>query len=94
MVKIHNYREEFDHSHLKGFVDIEIEEIGIEIRGLSIHKVNGNSWVRMPVRTRENGKSSWIVYFKDLATWKHIESEILNLLKFDNGGGISYGAQN
>lgn len=45
----------FTKNTLQAFADLEIVEIGLTIKGATIHQKNGSAWVGLPGREYKNG---------------------------------------
>ena len=54
---------------LQGFVDLEVAEPGLVIRGVCLHEKNGKRWVSLPAKpwTDKEGNQQWqpVVEFTD-----------------------------
>ena len=72
-VEILHFRP-FVKNSLQGFVTIFLPEVGLEIRGCTLHEASGKRWVGLPAKeyTTEEGKQaySYIITFPAQKTWK------------------------
>lgn len=51
----------FEKNTLQGFVDLEVAEAGLVIRGACLHEKNGKRWVSLPAKpwTDKEGNQQW-----------------------------------
>jgi len=67
MIKIVEFKERQQNT-LQGFVTIQMTNIGLEIRNITVHQKNDSRWIGMPAKPYEkDGKTqySYIVHFYD-----------------------------
>lgn len=82
-VEIVNFRPHLKNS-LLGFVSLFLPEVGLELRGCSLHTDNGKSWIALPAKpyTKEDGKQSWayILAFPDKEKYSDFQTQALEAL--------------
>ena len=52
MIEIHNFKQ-YEKNTLKGFFDVKLTNIGLEIRGCCLHEKDGSRWVQLPSKPYE-----------------------------------------
>jgi hypothetical protein len=59
-VLVTNYKR-YEKNTLQAFVDLEIVEIGLTIKGATVHQKEGSAWIGLPGREYkdEDGKKQW-----------------------------------
>lgn len=72
-IKIISFKT-FSKNTLRGFVDLKMTNVGLEIRGCTYHEKNDKKWIGLPAREYkgEDGKKTWasILKFEDDYHWK------------------------
>jgi DNA-binding cell septation regulator SpoVG len=73
---------------LRGFLSVRMENIGLEIRDISIHEKNGSQWLAMPSRpyedSRGNRKYSFILDWFNNEKKAQFESSVMALIREGN----------
>ena len=57
MIEISNYKEHRKNT-LRGFFDVRLTNMGLEIRGCCLHEKDGNQWIQLPSKPFEKDDDS------------------------------------
>ncbi|MCD6516442.1 MAG: septation protein SpoVG family protein [Candidatus Aminicenantes bacterium] len=82
MIKILEFKERQQNT-LQGFVTIQMTNIGLEIRNITVHQKNDSRWIGMPAKPYEkDGKTqySYIVHFYDKEMGDKFKDAVLQAL--------------
>jgi len=84
MVEVNNFKKH-EKNTLKGFFDVKLPNIGLEIRGCCLHERDGDRWIQLPSKSyeKEDGSRAW-TYILDFYAKDNRESfqrEVLNALE-------------
>jgi DNA-binding cell septation regulator SpoVG len=73
---------------LRGFISVRMENIGLEIRDISVHEKNGKQWLAMPSRPYEdsegNRKYAFFLDWHDKKQKAQFESSVMALIREGN----------
>ena len=87
-IKIIKFRE-YSKNTLKGFFDVQLTNIGLEIRDATLHEKGGSRWVGLPAKpyNKDDGSQGWnhIVKFYDKARGEQFEKAVLEALEKYHG---------
>ena len=83
MIEVTNFKN-YEKNTLKGFFDVKLTNIGLEIRGCCLHEKDGRQWVQLPSKLyeKEDGSKGWqyILDFYDKDSREHFQKEVLKAL--------------
>ena len=89
-IEILNFKP-FSKNTLRGFVDLKMSQVGLEVRGCTYHEKNDKRWIGLPAREYkgEDGKTTWanILKFKDEYHWKFQKAALQAIDKYQGNNG-------
>ena len=83
MIEVSNFKE-YNKNTLRGFFDVKLTTMGLEIRGCCLHEKDGRQWVQLPSKPydKDDGSKGWlhIIDFYDKEKRESFQREVLRLL--------------
>jgi hypothetical protein len=91
MIEIASFKR-MDKNTLKGFITVNLTNVGIQIRDICLHRKGDRQWLAMPARGYEdsqgNKKWSYVIDWTDENKKRVFESTVFGLLR-EGGHGKS-----
>lgn len=86
-LEISKFRE-VNKSTLQGFLSVKINDLGLEVRDIALHRKNGSEWLQMPSRpyidSAGNKKYAFILDWFNAQDKTQFETKVFGLLRRDN----------
>ena len=84
MIEIHNFKE-YNKNTLRGFFDVKLTNVGLEIRGCCLHEKDGRQWIQLPSKLYEkaDGSKGWqyILNFYDRDKRESFQKDVLKAIR-------------
>lgn len=82
-IRVIDFRK-FEKNTLKGFTDVQLQDLKIEIRDVALHELDGKRWIQLPAKpfTKPDGSKGWnyILHFYDKRKFYEFSGEVLKAL--------------